>query len=88
MRLLPSAFNISKKALFTRFLSQADWILDKANIIAVMDENNGVYFMLQVHLFDTSKVEFLERRRIEPEASGGKQKQNIRLKRPQPSDLT
>ena len=53
-----------------------------------MDENNGVYFMLQVHLFDTSKVEFLERRRIETEASGGEQKQNIKLKRPETSDLT
>ena len=53
-----------------------------------MDENNGVYFMLQVHLFDTSKVELLERRRIETEASGGEQKQNIKLKRPETSDLT
>ena len=34
-----------------------------------MDKNNGVYLMLQVCLFDSSKVRFLERRRIKTEAS-------------------
>ena len=34
-----------------------------------MDKNNGVYLMLQVRLFDSSKVRFLERRRIKTEAS-------------------
>ena len=38
-------------------------------MITTMDKNNGVYLMLQVRLFDSSKVRFLERRRIKTEAS-------------------
>ena len=53
-----------------------------------MDENNGVYFMVQTHLFDASKVEFLERREIKTEASQEEQKENIKSKRPQSSAFT
>ena len=68
---------------FFGFLSQVDWISEKANIIiAVMDENNGVYLMLQIRLFDVSKVKFLERRRMKTEASREEQKRNIKYERP------
>ena len=53
---------ISDTVLFNIFLSQAHWISEKANIIAVMDKNSRVYLMLNVHLFFASKVEFLEKR--------------------------
>ena len=56
------AFIISDTILFNTFLSQVDWISEKANIIVVMEKNSGVYLMLQIHLFDASKVEFLEGR--------------------------
>ena len=52
-----------------------------------MDKNNGVYLMLQVHLFDASKVQFLERRPIKTEDSQEEQKQSIKLERPQTSVL-
>ena len=54
--------------LFNTFLSQVDWISEKANIIVVMEKNSGVYLMLQIHLFDASKVEFLEGRDLKTEA--------------------
>ena len=43
-----------------------------------MEENNGVYLMLQIHLFDVSKVEFLDRRQIKTEASREEQERNIK----------
>ena len=57
-------------------------------MIAVMDKNNGVYLMLPAHLFSASKVQFLEKRRIKLETSREKQKQNMKLKRPQTSVFT
>ena len=57
-----AAFIISDIVLFNIFLSQVDWISEKANIIVVMDKSTGVYLWLQFHLFDASKVEFLEKR--------------------------
>ena len=57
-----AAFIISDTILFHIFLSQVDWISEKANIIAVMDKSSGVYLMLQAQLFDASKAELLERR--------------------------
>ena len=48
-----------------------------------MDKNTGVYLMLQVYIFDSSKVQFLERRRIKAETSWEEQKQIKKLKRPQ-----
>ena len=63
------AFIISDNILLIRILSQVDWICEKPNIIANMNENNAVYLMSQVHLFDTSKTEFMERKGIKTEAS-------------------
>ena len=57
-----AALIISENVLFIRFLSQVDWISEKANIIAVMDKNSGVYLMLQIHLFDASNFNFWRRR--------------------------
>ena len=37
-----------------------------------MDKNSGVYLMLHVHLFDTSKVEFLVRRELKQKLHGRK----------------
>ena len=50
-----AAFVIPDIVLLNIFLSQVDWIFEKANI-AVMDENSGVFLMFQVHLFDAPKV--------------------------------
>ena len=83
-----AAFIISDNVLFTRFLSQVDWISEKANVIAAMDKNSEGYLMLQVHLFDASKIQFLERKRIKTEPSREEQKQSIKLKRPQTSVFT
>ena len=57
-----AVFIISDIILFNILLSQVDWISEKANIIAVMDKSSGVHLMLQVQLFNTSKVELLEKR--------------------------
>ena len=62
-----AAFIMSVTVLLSIFLSQADWISEKANTIAVMGKNSGVYLILQVRLFDTSYIEF-------PEKIGLKQK--------------
>ena len=37
---------MSDTILFNIFLSQVDWISEKASIIAVMDKSNGVYFII------------------------------------------
>ena len=50
-----ATFVIPDIVLLNIFLSQVDWIFEKANI-AVMDENSGVFLMFQVHLFDAPKV--------------------------------
>ena len=50
-----AALVIPDIVLLNIFLSQVDWIFEKANI-AVMDENSGVFLMFQVHLFDAPKV--------------------------------
>ena len=50
-----AAFVIPDIVLLNIFLSQVDWIFEKANV-AVMDENSGVFLMFQVHLFDAPKV--------------------------------
>ena len=59
-----ATYIISDNILLTRSLSLVDSISERANIIVVMDEYNGVYLMSQVHLFDTSKTEFMERKGI------------------------
>ena len=38
--------------LFTRCLSQVHLISERANTIASMDENSGIYLLWQVHLSD------------------------------------
>ena len=50
-----AALVIPDIVLLNIFLSQVDWIFEKANI-AVMDENSGVFLMFQVHVFDAPKV--------------------------------
>ena len=47
-------------------------LMIKVNAIAVMDKNYGVY------LFDTSKVQLLERIQIETEASREEERQIIK----------
>ena len=44
--------------------------------------------MLQIHLFDASNVEFLERKQIKTETTREKQKQIMKLKGPQTSVFT
>ena len=57
-----AAFIISDTVLFNMFFSQVDWISEKSNIIVAVGKSIGVYLRLQFHLFDVSKVEFLEKR--------------------------